>query len=210
LRDPLTFESTHKRLNDYTLAGLVRMFAYSPETSALLPLSIAQGLKGDYTPLAGQTQLLTGDLADLRDNGMQTSVFCAEDADLLVPRPQDAQTILGTAMIDVMKAECEVWPHGTRPTDFHAPLKTDTPILILEGELDPVTPPLYGVQVLKGLTNGRLLTVKGQGHNVIGRGCMPKLVDDFVNKLQPKGLDAACLDALGPMPAFIDFNGASP
>jgi pimeloyl-ACP methyl ester carboxylesterase len=209
-RDPLTFASGHKRLNDYALAGLVRMFAYAPETAALLPLSIAESLRGDYTPLVGQTQLLTGDLSELRDSGMQLSVLCAEDADLLTPRPQDADTLLGTSMIDVMKAQCEVWPHGTRPTDFHAPLKTDKPVLILEGEFDPVTPPRYGEQVLKGLGNGRLLILKGQGHSVMGRGCLPKLVEEFINKLQPNALDAKCLDALGPTPAFVDFNGSSP
>jgi hypothetical protein len=31
----------------------VRLFAYSPETAALLPLSIAEGLKGNYAPLGG-------------------------------------------------------------------------------------------------------------------------------------------------------------
>jgi pimeloyl-ACP methyl ester carboxylesterase len=209
-RDPLTFAAAHKRLNDYALAGLVRIFAYAPETAALLPLSIAAGLQGDYTPLAGQTQLLTGDLSELRDSGMQLSVFCTEDADLLTPRPQDADTLLGTSMIDVMKAECEVWPHGTRPADFHTALKTDKPVLILEGEFDPVTPPRYGGQVLRGLGNGRLLLAKGQGHNVIGRGCMPKLVEEFVDKLQAQNLDAKCLDALGPTPALLDFNGSSP
>jgi pimeloyl-ACP methyl ester carboxylesterase len=209
-RDPASFAPAHKTFNDASLAALVRLFAYSPETAALLPLSIAQGLSGDYTPLAGQAQLITGDLADLGDNGMQMSVLCAEDADLLAPRPQDAGTVLGTAIINVLKTECEIWPRGTRPADFHAALKTDTPVLILEGELDPVTPPRYGEQVLKGLGNGRLLVAKGQGHNVIGRGCLPKLVDDFVSKLQPKTLDAKCLDALGPTPAFIDFNGAAP
>jgi pimeloyl-ACP methyl ester carboxylesterase len=137
-------------------------------------------------------------------------VLCAEDAELLTPRPQDADTLLGTSMIDVMKAQCEVWPHGTRPTDFHAPLKTDKPVLILEGEFDPVTPPRYGAQVLKGLGNGRLLILKGQGHSVMGRGCLPKLVEEFMNKLLPNALDAKCLDALGPTPAFIDFNGAAP
>ena len=53
-RDPVTFAQMHKHLNDNMLAGLVRMFAYTPETATLLPLSIAEGLKGDYTPLAGQ------------------------------------------------------------------------------------------------------------------------------------------------------------
>ncbi len=209
-RDPITFAPTHRRLDDYALAGLVRLFAYTPETAALLPLSIAEGLKGNYTPLAGQSELLNGDLSELRDNGMQTSVICAEDADLLTPRPQDKDTVLGTMLIDVIKAQCEIWPHGTRPADFHSPLKSDKPILILEGELDPVTPPKYGEQVLKGLSNARLLIAKGQGHNVIGRGCIPKLVEDFVNQLAPKDLDLGCADALGPLPPFIDFNGSSP
>ena len=209
-RDPVTFAITNRHLNDYTLAGLVRMFAYTPETAALLPLSIAEGLKGDFAPLAGQSDVLRGDLADLRDNGMQLSVICAEDADLLTPRPQDAGTILGSSLIDTLKTACEVWPRGTRPADFHAPLKTATPVLILEGEFDPVTPPRYGEQVLQGLSNGRLLIAKGQGHNVIGRGCMPKLVGEFIDDLNPKTLNAKCADRLGPMPAFVNFNGAAP
>jgi pimeloyl-ACP methyl ester carboxylesterase len=209
-RDPLTFAPVQRTLNNFSLVALARLFAYTPETAALLPMSIAAGLRGDYTSLAGQSQLLSDDLAELGDSGMQMSVLCAEDADLLTPRPQDADLLLGTAMISVLTTECEIWPHGARPADFHTALKTDTPVLILEGELDPVTPPRYGEQVLKGLGNGRMLIAKGQGHNVIGRGCMPKLVDDFVSKLQPKELDAKCLEALGPTPAFVDFNGASP
>lgn len=209
-RDPVTFQTQTKHLNGPSLAGLVRMFAYSPETAALLPLSIAEGLKGDYTPLAGQTQLLTGDMADLAQNAMQLSVICSEDADLLNPRPQDENLLLGNHLVNGIKTACEVWPHQTRPADFHAPLKTDKPVLILEGALDPVTPPRYGEQVLKGLGNGRLLVAKGQGHNVIGRGCIPKLVGEFVDRLDPKTLDAKCMDRLGPMPAFVNFNGAAP
>jgi pimeloyl-ACP methyl ester carboxylesterase len=209
-RDPVTFAPLQRRINEYNLAGLVRLFAYSPETAALLPLSIAEALRGNYTPLAGQSQLLTGDLADLSESGMQMSVICTEDADLLSPRPQDADTLLGNALIEAIRAQCEIWPHRTRPENFHTALKTDKPVLVLEGELDPVTPPRYGEQVLRGLANAKLLIAKGQGHNVIGRGCIPKLVGEFVEKLEPKQLDTRCIDALGPTPAFIDFNGAAP
>ncbi|MBS0558036.1 MAG: alpha/beta fold hydrolase [Proteobacteria bacterium] len=209
-RDPVTFEGSRKRLTGASLVGLVRMFAYTPETAALLPLSIAEGLKGDYAPLAGQTKVLTGDMTDLSENAMQLSVVCSEDADLLASRAQDANTLLGNHLVDGIKAACEVWPHEPRPADFHAPLKTDIPVLILEGAFDPVTPPRYGEQILKGLGNARLLIAKGQGHNVIGRGCMPKLVGEFVDKLDPKTLDAKCVDRLGPMPAFLNFNGAAP
>jgi len=81
---------------------------------------------------------------------------------------------------------------------------------VLEGEFDPVTPPRYGEEVMKTLGNAKLLVAKGQGHNVIGRGCIPKLVEEFVDKLAPGTLDTKCADVLGPMPAFIDFNGSSP
>ncbi|HZW52199.1 MAG TPA: alpha/beta hydrolase, partial [Rudaea sp.] len=113
-------------------------------------------------------------------------------------------------LVNGVKAGCEVWPHAARPADFHTPLKTDKPVLILEGALDPVTPPRYGEQVVKNLSNARLIVAKGQGHNVIGRGCIPKLVGDFVDKLDPKTMDAKCVDRLGPMPAFVNFNGAAP
>ncbi|MGE5168504.1 MAG: alpha/beta fold hydrolase, partial [Deltaproteobacteria bacterium] len=45
-RDPVTFAAQTKHLNGPSLAGLIRMFAYSPETAALLPLTITEGLKG--------------------------------------------------------------------------------------------------------------------------------------------------------------------
>jgi len=209
-RDPVTFASTKMHLTDRRLAGLVRMFSYSPEAASLLPLSIAEGLKGNYTPLAGQTQLLQEDMSASMNGGMQASVVCAEDADLLHDNPEEAATLLGTALIDVLRTMCSAWPHGTRPADFHAPLKTDKPVFVLEGELDPVTPPRYGEQVMKGLSNAKLLVARGQGHNVIGRGCIPKLVGEFVDTLDAKNLDTHCADALGPLPALIDFGGAAP
>jgi hypothetical protein len=45
---------------------------------------------------------------------------------------------------------------------------------------------------------------------VIGAGCMPRLVVDFIQELKPRALDDRCLLQLGDTPAFIDFNGASP
>jgi pimeloyl-ACP methyl ester carboxylesterase len=186
------------------------MFAYTPATAALLPLSIDAAAHGDVGPLLGQAKILSGDLSDLMGSGMQYSVICSEDADLLTPRPQDANTILGTHMIDALGAVCSVWPKGTRPADFHAPLKTDKPVLILAGQYDPVTPPRYAEEVARDLTNARVLVLKGQGHSEMATGCAPQLVQHFVEQLEPKKLDASCLDRLQPTPIFIDFNGATP
>jgi len=209
-RDPQSYQTVKRVLDENSLASVVRMFAYTPATAALLPLSIDAAAHGDVGPLLGQAKILSGDLAELMGSGMQYSVICSEDADLLTPRPQDANTILGTHMIDALKAVCSVWPKGTRPADFHQPLKTDKPMLLLAGQYDPVTPPRYADEVAKGLPNARVLVLKGQGHSVMSAGCTPDLVKHFVEKLDPKTLDASCLDRLQPTPIFIDFNGATP
>ncbi|MEO6689109.1 MAG: alpha/beta hydrolase, partial [Dokdonella sp.] len=201
-RHPRSNAQETKPLGALAFATVVRMFAYSSETSALLPLAIDQALKGDYAPLLGQVDFLTESLADLSGSGMQLSVVCAEDADLIKDRPEDAKLILGDALISIMRAQCEVWPRGTRPADFHAPIASDKPVLILSGEFDPVTPPRYAEQILKGLPNGRLLFARGQGHSVMARGCLPKLVKTFVQTLDAHTLDAGCIADFAATPAF--------
>ena len=209
-RDPQSYRTVKRVLNEDSLASVVRMFAYTPATAALLPLSIDAAAHGDVGPLLGQAKILSGELAELMGSGMQYSVICSEDADLLAPRPQDAGTILGTHMVDALNAVCSVWPKGTRPADFHHPLRTDKPVLLLAGQYDPVTPPRYAEDVAKGLPNARVLVLKGQAHAVMAAGCTPQLVQHFIEKLDPKTLDASCLDRLQATPIFIDFNGATP
>jgi len=209
-RDPESYRTVKRVLDENALASVVRMFAYTPATAALLPLSIDAAAHGDVGPLLGQARILSGDLADLMGSGMQYSVICSEDADLLTPRPQDADTILGTHMIDAFKAICSVWPKGARSADFHRPLQTDKPVLLLAGQYDPVTPPRYAWEVAKGLPNARVLVLKGQGHSVMAAGCAPRLIQHFVEHLDPKTLDASCLDRLRATPIFIDFNGSTP
>jgi len=144
------------------------------------------------------------------NHGMQLSVICAEDAARLGNRDEDADLILGNALVGVTLNQCAVWPKGPVSKDFNQPLKTDVPVLLLSGEFDPVTPPRYGDQVLASLSNARHLVGKGQGHILLPRGCTPRLAAEFVEKLDPKGLDASCLDALDASPFFINYNGAEP
>lgn len=209
-RDPQTYQTVKRVLNENSLASVVRMFAYTPQTAALLPLSIDAAAHGDVGPLLGQAKILSGDLSELLGSGMQYSVICSEDADLLKPRPQDADTIMGTRMIDALDAVCSVWPKGTRPADFHQPVKSDKPVLLLAGQYDPVTPPRYAEEIARDLPNSRVLTLTGQAHSVMMAGCTPELVKHFIEKLDPKTLDASCLKRLKPTPIFIDFNGATP
>jgi pimeloyl-ACP methyl ester carboxylesterase len=210
VRNPLTFALETHTLTEESLAGIVRMYAYSPETSALLPLTLHEASKGNYAPMLGQEVLMTADLSDRIVGGVQLSVICSEDIDRMRENPVDADTMLGNELIANFKSACQVWPHVTPPADFHQPLKSSLPFLVISGEFDPVTPPRYGAEIAATLSNARVLVAAGQGHNVIVRGCMPKLVDDFIGKLATQSLDASCLDVLKPLPAFINYSGAAP
>ena len=209
--DPYSYKPVTKTLSADNLVGVVRLFSYSTLTAALLPLAVNEAAHGNYAPLMGQSKLLSSSLSESMQGGMQLSVICTEDAPLMKPRPQDADLLLGTSLADGLGAECKVWPHGPMPKDFHAPFKSSIPTLLISGERDPVTPPAYAGEVLQGLTNARSLVVKGLGHaEPMYAGCMPDLMEQFITGLQPQKLDARCLDKIGPIPAFVNFNGAAP
>lgn len=209
-RDATTGESKEDQLTEARVAGLVRMYAYMPMAASLLPLQLNEAANGRYDGLMALSKMLGDDMEDSMSMGMQLSVICSEDAAELKEDPADAETLLGNDFARVLGEQCQVWPKGTRPSGFRAPLHTQVPALLLSGEFDPVTPPRYGDEVAKSLPNGRHLVLRGQGHNVIGAGCMPKLMAKFIDKADAKALDAKCLAALPYTPPFTGFYGWEP
>jgi pimeloyl-ACP methyl ester carboxylesterase len=209
-RDAITGESKQEKLTPGHVAGLARMFAYAPQAAGLLPLELNEAAQGRYEPLMALSKLLSSTLGDQIMAGMQFSVICTEDAGEMKADPADAGSLIGNELVTVMGAQCAVWPHGQRPADFRAPLTGKLPVLILSGEFDPVTPPRYGEEVLKTLPNGRHLVVRGQGHNVLPVGCLPKLFARFVDTADAKALDAKCLDTVPYAVPFTGFYGWEP
>jgi len=209
-RDPVTGEWREETPEYGHLALLLRMYAYQPATMATLPLLLHEVRQGRYEALLAQARMLTANVGDMISHGMQLSVLCTEDFPELRSRPEDAGTVLGADLVDFTMAQCEVWPRGERAADFRAPLATDVPLLAISGEFDPVTPPRYGDAVVEHLRNGRHLVLPGQGHSVLGTGCMPKLLAQFVESADAAALDAGCLARLQPTPPFAGAYGWEP
>src|SRR5690606_6968292 len=137
--------------------------------------------------------------------------ICAEDADRHDEAASAAEgTLLGPQVAHMFFAACQAWPHGGRPQDFTAPLQADIPTLLLAGGLDPVTPPRYAERVLQGLSNGRHLVVRGQGHGTLSLGCMPRLLGQFLENADPDALETSCLSHMSYVPPFTSFNGWEP
>jgi acetyl esterase/lipase len=154
--------------------------------------------------------MLLRDLGGQMASGMHNSVMCTDDAPELVLEAGDEDTVLGSQLVEVLLEQCAVWPRGVRPEDFRQPLTGALPVLILSGEYDPVTPPRYGDEVAAALDNARHLVLNGQGHSLLGTGCMPKLAAQFIESGDPAALDAACLDRLAAPPPFSGLYGWEP
>ncbi len=209
-RDAVTGQAKSEAMTTDHIATLARMFAYAPQIAGLLPLELNEAAQGRYAPLMALSKLLDGMLGEELTAGMQLSVICTEDAGELQVDPKDANSLLGTQMVASLQAQCAVWPHGARPADFRKPLTGKVPVLILSGEFDPVTPPRYGDEVLRSLPNARHLIVRGQGHNVLPVGCMPKVFASFVDGANARTLDVACLAKVPYALPFTGFYGWEP
>ncbi len=208
-RDPTNGEWREEVPQFGHLSGLLRFYAYRPESASMLPLILRDASQGRYETLLSQARALSGEVGDSIALGMHLSVSCTEDPEIH-PRPEDEKTILGNSIAEFIQAQCAVWPKGKRDPDFRKPLSGKVPVLAISGEYDPVTPPRYGAEVVKTLPNGRLLVLPGQGHSVLTTGCMPKLFAQFVETADAKKLDASCLKRLKPTPPFAGNYGWEP
>lgn len=189
---------------------LLRLYSYQSLTAALLSQVIHQAAQGDWEALLAQSRTLGRSLSAQLARGMELSVTCTEDADELSVNEADRDTLLGTEFVEFIKAQCSVWPRGQRPADFRAPLSGKLPVLVLSGELDPVTPPRYAEQIVSHLPNGLHLSLAGQGHSQLAVGCVPKLFAQFVERASVDKLDAKCLERVRPVPPFSGLYGWDP
>lgn len=215
--DPQTVTVIHPRkgepvevfINDQTLAATVRLMSYSDSLAALLPLMIDSAARGSYDMLAAQYIIMVGDLEHSLSFGMYYSVICAEDTPFLPAEPPRGEAFLDPRL-DQVRAACQVWlPDPPPPPSSDLPA-ADVPALLISGEADPVTPPANGDALATLLPNSRHIVLPGLGHNNFYVGCVPNLLYDFLDALDPQGLDTACIETIRPQPFFLSPLGPEP
>jgi len=109
------------------------------------------------------------------------------------------ETFLGDYRLREMREACAEWPQGKIPKDYAAPLRSNVPVLITTGALDPVTPPLYGDRVAKNLPNSLHIVVPSGGHGfggLTGAECLTNLKTEFFRTATPKSLDTSCVSTI--------------
>jgi len=210
--DPTTGKSGEITLGEADLLTAVRLMPYATESSALLPLMIAQAHDGNYRLLAAQSKLIQQSIGDSLAVGMHNSVACTEDEAFFdySQAASAAQTYFGDQAQESMRISCSSWPRGLIDDDFRQPFDSQQPVLILSGETDPITPPANGDRAHQMLSNSKHLVVPGHGHGVVMRGCVPFLVNEFLESTLLGELNTQCIERERATPFFVSASGPKP
>ena len=194
-----------------TLAAALRFLAYNPQSQMMIPYLIHEAATtGDPTRLASQALIVTDQMTDMIAVGLNFAVGCSEDWPDWPDMPEQEDTLLGNSMKTLYDQICTDWPLGMASEDFHQPFDSEVPVLILSGELDPVTPPEYGEEALAQFSNSRHLVANGRGHIVLTQPCISNIAAEFVAVAGFDTLDTACMERLGPEPFFLNLLGPAP
>ena len=193
------------------MASSLRFLTYSSNTQAMLPLLVYEAATENYFErLASQMLIAATGLQQSIAQGMELSVVCSEDFPFFPDDSDNSQYLMGDLMLQASRIQCGIWPADPAPAGFHEPVRSDIPVLLLSGELDPVTPPRYAEQLLPLFPNATHLVAPGPGHSVTGRGCLGKLVSEFIIAGGMEELDTACIEQMQLTPYFISLTGPKP
>ncbi len=208
LQNPRTGEWAEVDIHRELVAGVLFGALYSPWASSLLPLLIERAEQNDFQPMVAMA-FAGEEAADLMSNGMFLSVICSEDVPRVTEQDRErlaSDDFLGDMFKNRLKP-CAFWPRGDISPGYYEPVKSDAPVLILSGQLDPITPPHWGEHVAQQLSNATHLVVPGTGHGAMGQGCVPRLVQRFLDDGSAANLDTTCVGQIRRPPFFVSNTG---
>ncbi|HEX7296668.1 MAG TPA: alpha/beta hydrolase, partial [Pyrinomonadaceae bacterium] len=161
----------------------IRQLLYVPNAAAALPALIHIGASGDLGPLVATAFQVVAQIDSKIARGMQFSVICGEDAPFITEqdiKTTSANSFYGDARVRPTLKACEEWPKAKVAASFLDAVKSDKPVLLVSGALDPVTPPWLAQQVATTLANSKLVVIQNATHS--SYECVENLIGDFIDK----------------------------
>lgn len=110
---------------------------------------------------------------------------------------------MGMYRIQQQQTACANWIRGNIPNDFLQPVRSDTPVLILAGEYDPVTPVSMAREIAGHLPNSQLVVIPQMSHMLDGlsnEDCFDRIAIDFIEQSGNSKLNTDCVKSMQPPP----------
>jgi pimeloyl-ACP methyl ester carboxylesterase len=216
---PVAIQVTHPRtgvaeeleFSAAVLATSLRFLAYSPVSQMMIPYLIHEAATtGSPERLAAQALMTSDQMSEGIAIGLNFAVGCSEDWPYWPANNDAAGTLLGNSFAELYSQVCAWWPADPVGPEFHQPFDAEVPILILSGELDPVTPPRYGEEAEAQFSNSLHIVSEGRGHITITNSCIGAIATEFIAGAGVEALDTACTERIGPEPFFVNLLGPTP
>lgn len=208
---PRVGEAVDMTFSRAVLATALRFLAYDPASQMLMPYLIHEAATtGNPQRIAAQALIVSEQMDDAIAIGLNFAVGCIEDWPQWPDQADVQSTLLGDSIGELYNSICPDWPGADLPDGFNSPYQGDVPMLLFSGELDPVTPPAYGEEVMTTSANALHLIADGRGHIVMTLPCMARIAADFIDQASVENLDVSCMEALGSEPFFTDLLGPTP
>jgi pimeloyl-ACP methyl ester carboxylesterase len=192
-----------------TFTETIRRMLYNPTNANRIPYVVHQAFTGDYRPMLREV-MADRRLMEQSSWGLYLSIICSEDMPFIDPARvarQNGTTLLGDYRYTEQAAACRGWPTYTPPAGYHEPVRSDLPVLLLSGELDPVTPPRWGTMAAATLPNGLHVVIPGGAHGyggMPGVECVDSLMVRFVVQRSARGLDTSCVQRVRRPPFLTE------
>jgi pimeloyl-ACP methyl ester carboxylesterase len=200
--DPLSGKDYQVLLNGDTLLSTLYQTFYQTDVIPQLPKAIVAAGKGDDYSFWAQQVMLSVVNQKFVSPGMFYSVKCTEEIPFVSrdevtaidqKYPEQQGVFDQSSYFDI----CPKW--GAKPADpsENDPVKSDIPTLVLAGEFDPITPPAYGEEAAKTLSNSFFFgPFAGIGHGVsISGECPLNIAMTFLNTPTAKP-DGSCMNEM--------------
>lgn len=197
VRDPRSGEQGTLVITRDLFAGVLRFLLYDGQLAGRIPSIVRAARTGEFEDLATIAAKFASLIGGSLYTGAVLSAFCSEDVDRFTEqqiREASEGTFLGPTLALNLKRSCEGWPRGNLPDDFHDDASFEGPVLLLSGELDPVTPPFWADEAATHLPNSRHVVLPEAGHFLGPQDCVQGIMARFFEAGTVEGLDASCAE----------------
>ena len=153
----------HVTMSRGEFGEFLRSQMYSAERQRLIPLMIHLAAAGDWSWIAHDWLRYRKGWYD--DIGAFLSISCPGDVrwiDDAAIRQATANTFLRDYRVRRQIAACQAWAPGLAPRVTIPAV--DVPVLILTGDRDPVTPPIWAMLLQSQLKRARMIVLKNNAH----------------------------------------------
>jgi pimeloyl-ACP methyl ester carboxylesterase len=199
-----TRQQEHVTLTRDAFVEDIRLMLYVPNAMSSMPLLIHLAATGNFGPFVSTAFQIASQIYGLLSQGMQLSVVCSEDVPFITEadvKRDSAGSFYGDMRVRTLQQACAQWPQAKVPASFLNPVKSNVPVLLISGEIDPVTPPWLAESAARSLSNSRHVVIHNATHTFYE--CTENLAADFIEKGSVQGLDTSCIEQIKRPPFNI-------